>query len=340
MSSTSNSANLLDTLIALRDHYLALVTDAEHQAGHAREQLNHINALLVDQMISPGASAIAIPYGTAKPSVSPAELPPALPAASSPSTPEESALSASPTQAKPPRSASTRPTKPRGQKSTAQPTPPKAGVKAAKVTKEPIPASPPTESGTVLRETVLPLLPPFTEMTKTQAVAKVMEDHAGQVMSLDDIIDLLHGALDKNMLQQERKRMRTIMWRGVDRQRWDKVTGKDSHYTLRTKPASAGKQKPPAKTKSAGMQKKKAGKSSPVNPLANGSSLMGSVEQVLASNQGTPMRAEAIASALYGDLSPARLTEVKKQIADRLAKGAKAKRWQRVPNQLGVYVYP
>jgi hypothetical protein len=336
MSSTSNSANLLDNLIALRDHYLALVTDAEHQAGHAREQLNHINALLVDQMIAPGASAIAISYGTDKANASSAELPPALPEASNVSTLEESALLPALTEAKPSRS-STRTAKSQGRKSSAKPTGSKVKAKAAS-DPEPVPTQ--TEQGTVLRETVLPLLAPFTGMTKTQAVAKVMEDHAGKVMSLDDIIDLLHGALDRNTLQQERKRMRTIMWRGVDRQRWDKVKGKDSHYTLRAKAkaSAAGQQKPAAK--SAGTQKKKAGKSTPVNPLANGNSLMGSVEQVLASNQGTPMRAEAIASALYGDLSPARLTEVKKQIADRLAKGAKAKRWQRVPNQLGVYVYP
>ncbi len=65
---------------------------------------------------------------------------------------------------------------------------------------------------------------------------------------------------------------------------------------------------------------------------------MGAVEQVLQENRGTPMRAEAIATAIYGELSPTRLAEVKKDIADRLAKGAKAKRWQRVPEQLGVYV--
>ncbi len=50
-------------------------------------------------------------------------------------------------------------------------------------------------------------------------------------------------------------------------------------------------------------------------------------------------RGEAIATAIYGNLSPARLTEVKKDIADRLAKGAKVGRWRRVPERLGVYVY-
>jgi hypothetical protein len=72
-------------------------------------------------------------------------------------------------------------------------------------------------------------------------------------------------------------------------------------------------------------------------PVISGS-LMGAVEQVLAENRGTPMRAEAIADALYGNLSPARFLEERKQISDRLAKGVKTQRWQHVPKQVGVYV--
>jgi hypothetical protein len=58
-----------ETLLALRDRYLALVTTTAQQASHAREQLNHINALLVDQIIEPGTSASAPPAEL--PSVSP-----------------------------------------------------------------------------------------------------------------------------------------------------------------------------------------------------------------------------------------------------------------------------
>jgi hypothetical protein len=73
--------------------------------------------------------------------------------------------------------------------------------------------------------------------------------------------------------------------------------------------------------------------------VINGS-LMGAVEQVLANNRSTPMQAKAIAEVLYGKLSPARFLEVKKQISDRLAKGVKTQRWQRVPKQVGIYVLP
>jgi hypothetical protein len=304
MPTDSNSNPFLDTLIALRDRYLALATSSAPQAGHAREQLNHINALLVDQAISIDsafAPAAQLP-------LAPLPLP---------------ALNNSP---------------------------------AADLSDQPAPAAEvvrplPTTPGKSQRETVLSLLPSFAGLTKTEAVAQVMTNYAGQALSLDQIIEQLHGELDESALRQERKRMRTILWRGVDSKRWQKVKGKDSHYTLPAKllPASngkaSGKPKPTAtpqtarKTKAALTKTAKTRKATTAKPAIAGS-LMGAVEQVLQDNQGTPMRAEAIATALYGELSPARLAEVKKEVSDRLAKGAKVKRWQRVPKQLGVYVFP
>ncbi|MBW4549602.1 MAG: hypothetical protein KME35_00515 [Aphanocapsa sp. GSE-SYN-MK-11-07L] len=61
MPTESNSNLFRDTLIALRDRYLTLAPTSAQETSHAREQLNHINALLVDQMIEPGTSAIAPP---------------------------------------------------------------------------------------------------------------------------------------------------------------------------------------------------------------------------------------------------------------------------------------
>jgi hypothetical protein len=182
------------------------------------------------------------------------------------------------------------------------------------------------------------LLPSFAGLSKTQAVAKLMEDQAGQILSLDQIIEQSHGELDAIALRQERKRMRTILWRGVDSKRWEKVKGKDSHYTLSRRGLPSGNGKASGKPKPAATPKTaKTRKAAAAKPTIAGS-LMGSVEKVLQDNRGTPMRAEAIATALFGNLSPSRIAEVKKDIADRLAKGAKANRWQRVPKQLGVYV--
>ncbi len=324
-----------DTLIALHDRYLALVPTTVQQAHHTREQLNHINALLVEQTLAPGASASAMPSETTKPfsfAVSQGIAPPAQPLAAQPAFPaltSAPALTATPT---PPTPAT-----------KAQPKP-AASQRKPKATPPPKPPTKPAEEqGKAQRDTVLSLLPSFAGLSKTEAVAKVMADHAGQPLSLDQIIEQLHGELDASALRQERKRMRTIMWRGVDSKRWARAKGKDSHYTLSGKGLPTSNGKTPTKSRSTATKTTMAskavrGKGAIAKPAIAGS-LMGAVGQVLQDNRGTPMRAEAIATAIYGKLSPARLAEVKKDIADRLAKGAKANRWQRVPEGLGVYVY-
>jgi hypothetical protein len=324
MPTESNATNFLNTLIALRDRYLVHATTSDQQASYAREQLNHINALLVDQMIAPESSAMAIAPSPDFPVLLGASLPAVTPDKSIP------AVKAQPKQPKPTAAS-------------------KRQIKAAPESKPS--TTPAGKQETTQRDTVLPLLPPFAGLSKTQAVAKLMADQAGQVLSLDQIIEQLHGELDESALRQERKRMRTILWRGVDSKRWEKVKGKDSHYTLPTKllPAShgkaTGKPKSAATTTKTARETKaatntvKTRKAATAKPAIAGS-LMGSVEKVLQDNRGTPMRAEAIATALFGELSPARLAAVKKDVSDRLAKGAKAQRWQRVPKQLGVYVYP
>jgi hypothetical protein len=377
--SNSASASLLDGLLALRDRYIAILNDSENQSNHAKEQLSHLNALLVDQLVVSGAPT---DLGVAKlQPAAPAQLPPApasIPTFIAPPAPKSAAKAAAPVIAAPPK----------GRKAPGQ------------------------MSKSSTRETVLPLLPPYGGLTKIQAVQRVMEEHAGKEVHLDDVIHILHGELDKITLRQERGRMRNLMWRGADRKLWDKIRGKDSYYTLKmtllpggvaskgtgsgrgrkpasavaaapakvakaakvTAPAKAAKA-PKAATKVAapkatkGVRGKAAAKPAPaakaprketpirlikakdkkvVNRASSkaaaassdlGASLMGSVEQVLRANKGKSMTAEEIATAIFGNLDRNMLTQVKKQISDRLAKGVKYKRWQRVPNKIGSYIY-
>jgi hypothetical protein len=378
--SNSVSATFLDDLAFLRNRYVAMLEGAENQANHAKEQLVHLNALLIDQMLTPGLALADL--GTAEfssPSLPPAaaEIP-----AFTPAPLDLSSISRAP-------------------KATAKT---KVKVPVTKGRKAPGQMS---KSST--RDTVLPLLPPYGGLTKIQAVTKVMEERVGKEVHLDDVILVLHGQLDKITLRQERGRMRNLMWRGADRKLWDKIKGKDSYYTLKTsllsaasksaakatsvrgrakaapvaaakavksakvtkttakaakatttktkvatKPAKAKTTRASAKAAAAPARAakketpvrgviKKAGKGSSkaidVPSIDTGSSLMGSVEQVLRKNKGKSMTAEEIATAIFGNLDRTMLTQVKKQISDRLAKGVKYKRWQRVPNKIGSYIY-
>jgi hypothetical protein len=377
MSSTTTP---LDVLAALRERYTAMLSEGEHQIHHAKEQLIHLNALLLDQMLPVGAVLEPLPVKAAlAPASTPAE--------------EITVVESSGPAAAPKRVSA-------------------AAKKAAKNGKQPF-----------LRETALPLLRPYVGLTKTDAVAKVMEDHTGQIIYLDDVIKILHGDLDPVTLRQERARMRNLMWRGADRGLWDKVKGQESAYTFKSalltpdskvkgksgraarlkvapaplpveaKPVTTKAAKAPKAPKAAPKTAAKAskavvakapkaapktaakaskavvakapkaapkattkaiatkavpakakpgrpGKKAVAAPMAaTGASLMGSVEKVLQANKGKPMTADEIATSLFGEMDRNKLAEVKKQISDRLAKGVKYKRWQRVANKIGVYMF-
>jgi hypothetical protein len=378
MSSTTTP---LDVLAALRERYTAMLSEGEHQIHHAKEQLIHLNALLLDQMLPVGAVLEPLPV---KAALAPAPMP----------AEEITVVESSGPVAAPKRVSA-------------------AAKKAAKNGKQ----------QPFLRETALPLLRPYVGLTKTDAVAKVMEDHTGQIIYLDDVIKILHGDLDPVTLRQERARMRNLMWRGADRGLWDKVKGQESAYTFKSalltpdskvkgksgraarlkvapaplpveaKPvatkaakapkaakaapkaaakatpkaskavaakapkatpkaskavtAKAPKAAPKATTKAVASKAAPAkakpgrpGKKAAVAPMAaTGASLMGSVEKVLQANKGKPMTADEIATSLFGEMDRNKLAEVKKQISDRLAKGVKYKRWQRVANKIGVYMF-
>jgi hypothetical protein len=400
--SNSQTATLIDGLAALRDRYISMLSDAEHQAEHAKVQLVHLNALLVDQMFSPGLAPANLGTAEFQPASSSAALPPAV--------------ADIPVFIAPAPAVSSVPVAPRGKRAAAPKAPVTKGRKA-----------PGQMSKSSTRETVLPLLPPYGGLTKIQAVQRVMEENSGKEIHLDEVIRILHGELDKITLRQERGRMRNLMWRGADRKLWDKIRGKDSYYTLKmslltsspaaktttgrgrgkakaaaepvaaataaptaataaktttraTKAPKATKVAKPVKaakptritkaaaakaakaeaeaaalasakketpiriikakdTKPARGAAKTAAKATAAPNIDPGSSLMGSVEQVLRANKGKSMTAEEIATAIFGNLDRNMLTQVKKQISDRLAKGVKYKRWQRVPNKIGSYIY-
>jgi DNA-binding transcriptional regulator YdaS (Cro superfamily) len=345
----SAANRFVSTINRLKSQYEHALTQPYSNTSYLREQLAHVDALLLDQLTAPKVQTHLSETGFStlsqgdRPTLVPSELKLST-AVGKTSKAKASESAPHPTSAS---SANLRTQNKRLQNKTRTSTTQVTEVAPiAPVTSPTLPSN----QRTRLRQTTLPLLPSYTGMTKAQAVTQVMEDHAGQAVSLDQIIELLHGELDINALKQERKRMRTIMWRGVDGKKWQRVKGKDSHYILPSKLLAASNGNSPSQTQAtakparrnsqsaAAPKPARSSRAGKAKGVASSTSLMGSVEQVLRDNQGTPMRAEAIATALYGELTPARLKEVKTQIADRLAKGAKANRWQRIPKQLGVYV--
>jgi hypothetical protein len=78
------------------------------------------------------------------------------------------------------------------------------------------------------RTQVLSLPPQYAGLSKIDTVAKVLEENAGTVMHMDEIIRHLYGTLSDNELKAEKVRMKDVMTRGVQRKLWQKAKGVSS----------------------------------------------------------------------------------------------------------------
>ena len=70
---------------------------------------------------------------------------------------------------------------------------------------------------------VIDLRDEYQDLSKIEAVQKVLEDRAGKAVHIEKIIAELFGDLSSDELLAEKKRMNTILWKGVNQGMWRKL---------------------------------------------------------------------------------------------------------------------
>jgi hypothetical protein len=205
-------SNPTTVLIELRRHYASIVAQSRYQANQAKAQLEHIDALLLNEpMRGKTFPLIAVPNAV------PSSVFIATPAQSSPleiaQAPVGSTLSVPSPEVSSSKSYGTR-TKSRAKKS---------------------------RSG----ESLL-LLPEYQGMTKLEAISRVLSDRPGRVLHQDTIIRSLYGELSADQLHLESRRMRASLFQGVKKNLWKRAVEQPSSYVVE----AGGESQPiPADTK-------------------------------------------------------------------------------------------
>jgi hypothetical protein len=80
-----------------------------------------------------------------------------------------------------------------------------------------------TKLATVKQRSSLDVLPAFEGLSKLDAIAKVLEQHPGEVLHQDTIIKTLYGDLSPEDLKKERVRIDTSLRNGVKANKWKKA---------------------------------------------------------------------------------------------------------------------
>jgi hypothetical protein len=334
-------SNPTTPLIELRHHYQNMIAQAEYQVTQAKSQIEHIDALLVNDLLQAQESTVLK-----------ADLildMPALAAASIPDFDSDAQAS-------------------RSENGSSAPKAPAAKARATKAKAKTTPKAQAAKARSSGRES-FPLLPAYQGMTKLEAISQILSEQSGHVLHQDTIIQLLYGDLSPEVLKVESRRMRASLFQGVTKGLWQRAVKQPSSYVAKngkarkSKPtesddiapkerAKTAKSSQPENDPSAATPTVRAGKKSKtatepkaVAPKKSSSrgreqvlslpaeyaglSKIDTVAKVLDENKGKVMHMDDIIEQLYGKLSGDDLKAEKVRMKDVMTRGVKRKLWRK-----------
>jgi hypothetical protein len=307
------------TLIELRRHYETVIAQSQSQAAQAKEQLAHIDALLVNGILQ--AQELPLLETTIAPTLKPASSIPALSAQSE--APDDR------TEIEPDEDA-------------------KDFLARAKPSREAkaIPVPEVTAPGNRIPR---PLLPAYQGLKRLEAIAQVLQDNPGQEMTTDSVILALFGNLSPEDRKAEKKKLKTLLYQGGKQKLWQKgrtpssyIAGKPktSEETpsapVAAKASTAEAKAPAAKPKTAAIS---GGRDSiSLLPAYAGLNKLEAIAQVLTEQSGHVLHQDTIFQLLYGEVGPDVLSEESKRMRASLFQGVGRGLWKKASNQPSSYI--
>ncbi len=287
-----------DSLITLKTQLEQALTEANTKASHLREQLSHVNALLLNQLLQGNGVVPQLTQGAVE-----------VPVVEVIALASVQSLAASPAAEA---SASDRPK-------------PKASPRKAKAAAEPALASG--------KRSTRPMLSAYQGLTRLEAIAQLLQTTPGQDTTADQISEGLFGKLSAADHKAERKSLNTQLYKGQSQKLWQKGTA-PSTFTIGA-PTPSAKVQP---TPTAPVTKAKAPettaakrKSLTLLPAFEDLSKLDAIAAVLEQVPGEVLHQDTIIQTLYGDLSPEDLKKERVRIDTSLRNGVKANKWKKAP---------
>jgi hypothetical protein len=325
MTENNSEQTSIDFLITLKSQYEYALTEVSTKSTYLREQLSHVNALLLNQLL-PGGATSPVPAQLKE-----ASSALALSAQVETLGDNRPALTPSLAVAEPIPSA----TKTSGSKS---------GSKLAQKRAEAKTAKPPSLGKVSGKRNSLTLLPAYQGLRKLEAIGKVLEAVQGQEVTIDSVVQTLYGSLSAAEHKAERFRMKTAMFQGVQKNLWKKALTPSSYFIegsqgqRSSQPlAKKSKQATPKKPAGAKVTPEKATtvskkrNSLPLLPEFEGEKKLDAIAMVLEKYRGEVLHHDTIIQTLYGDLSIEDLKAERVRIKTALLTGVKNKRWDKAP---------
>ncbi|MEA5579860.1 hypothetical protein VB620_00715 [Nodularia harveyana UHCC-0300] len=303
-------------LLELRDYYTSLVKEYESLYTQAREQLDHVDALLSNSSSYADASAYLTKFKM-------------LPEVSS-SYQEDSLLS-------------------RPDQSTDSLTPDSDDreIDNSPATTPEI-AEPPTSATSLNSQyrskkvSDVPMLPEYQSQSRMTAIKHLLKSHLGSVCHIDFIVRSLYGDLEPTIFKVVKARVQSSLTQGRERGAWWGIPDEPGCYTLDLSLVTSNHTK--RYSQNGKNNKKKTQTISQTNfipmlPEFEGNFLIDALSDFLEKHSGTVFSVAEIITGLYGELDDQQVREVKTKVLNELSRGYRTGRFSRVPDKIGFYTW-
>ncbi|OWY67056.1 hypothetical protein B7486_33445 [cyanobacterium TDX16] len=336
----------VQSLIDMRSQCHAQLEANQRQVAHAREQITHVNALLADQ-VSLRPIQHAFELSTTAFEEQPRQT---LSGIAAPEPESFSQPLSDLTQPQPQTEAELDQPQLQAEAELDQPQP-QAEAELAQPQLQTEVAETPLEVGETSEDTArspsaikTPMKAEYQNLTKIQAVEKLLRENQGKILTVEYIIWSLYGDMDAEAVKAEKPRIYDTLGQGTDKGIWEKVPDQPACYTYKlsiveptadSESATANTSRLPVSSR---RRPSRRGKSDDMLPRYNHLSLTAAVEVVVNEHPGEVITTEKVAKVLYGDDIDGRaLVKAKDRIGKTLWGGATQGRWQRIPGRLGCY---
>ncbi|MHC5599285.1 MAG: hypothetical protein ACYTXC_25640 [Nostoc sp.] len=188
----------------------------------------------------------------------------------------------------------------------------------------------------------IPLLPQYRHtLSRMEAIKQLLQEQIGTVCHIDFIVRSLYGELDSNLFRVVKGRVQSSLTQGRERNYWVTIPDEPGCYTLDLSLVA------PSNRNGAFRNIKNKNKKPFVPPTRTvpmlkafeGQFLIDALTSLFEQNPGKVFSVAEVIAGIYGEINSQQLREIKNKVLNELSRGYRTGRFSRVPNQIGFYTW-
>ena len=189
----------------------------------------------------------------------------------------------------------------------------------------------------------VPMLAQYENMTRMEALKKLLREYVGTVCHIDFIVRSLYGNLESTIFKVVKGRVQSSLTQGRESGYWSAIPDEPGCYTLDVNSLGPIQGKGISRSiKSTKTNKHFTRPQMKVVPMLaqfDGQFLIDALTLFLEQNAGRIFNVNEIVNGIYGHLDAEEVREVKNKVLNELSRGHRTGRFVRVPNQIGLYTW-